>query len=128
MDPALVLFDEPTAELDPAGARMLWRLVRSLAAEGKAVIVATSDLDALPDVADRVVWLEQGRAKKIGPPALLAEDALCAAGLGTAVAGGGRGGGPPPPPPPPPPRRGGPRGRPAAPPARPRRGAVLRAG
>src|SRR2546422_834999 len=70
MDPALVLFDEPTAELDPAGARMLWRLVRSLATEGKAVIVATSDLDALPDVADRVVWLEQGRAKKIGPPAL----------------------------------------------------------
>jgi len=86
MDPALVLFDEPTADLDPAGARMLWRLVRSLAAEGKAVIVATNDLDALPDVADRVVWLEQGRAKKIGPPALLAEDALCAAGLGTAVA------------------------------------------
>src|SRR2546425_13034818 len=81
---------------------MLWRLVRSLATEGKAVIVATSDLDALPDVADRVVWLEQGRAKKIGPPALLAEDALCAAGLGTAVGGGGGGGGPPPAPPPPP--------------------------
>src|SRR3989454_8137943 len=101
MDPALVLFDEPTAELDPAGARMLWRLVRSLATEGKAVIVATSDLDALPDVADRVVWLEQGRAKKIGPPALLAEDALCAAGLGTAGGGGWRGAGAPPPPPPP---------------------------
>src|SRR2546425_5688650 len=118
MDPALVLFDEPTAELDPAGARMLWRLVRSLAAEGKAVIVATSDLDALPDVADRVVWLEQGRAKKIGPPALLAEDALCAAGLGTAVAGGWGGPGPPPPPPPPPRRPGRPWGAPGAPPPR----------
>jgi energy-coupling factor transporter ATP-binding protein EcfA2 len=86
MDPALVLLDEPTAELDPAGARTLWRVARSLATEGKAVIVATSDLDALPEVADRVVWLEQGRAMKIGPPALLADDALCAAGLGTAVA------------------------------------------
>jgi energy-coupling factor transporter ATP-binding protein EcfA2 len=93
MDPALVLFDEPTAELDPAGARMLWRLVRSLAAEGKAVIVATSDLDALPEVADRVVWLEQGRAVKMGPPALLADDALCTAGLGTAVAAVWRAGG-----------------------------------
>src|SRR2546427_9436923 len=101
---------------------MLWRLVRSLATEWKAVIVATSDLDALPDVADRVVWLEQGRAKKIGPPALLAEDALCAAGLGTAVAVGWRGRGPPPPPPPPPPHAGGPWGGPGAPPPKPNRG------
>jgi energy-coupling factor transporter ATP-binding protein EcfA2 len=86
MDPALLLCDEPTAELDPAGARMVWRLVRALAAEGKAVIVATSDLDALPDVADRVVWLERGRAVKTGTPALLADAELCAAGLGTTVA------------------------------------------
>src|SRR2546426_5789772 len=80
----------------------------------------SSDLDALPDVADRVVWLEQGRAKKIGPPALLAEDALCAAGLGTAVAVGWRGGGPPPPPPPPPAGAGGAWGGPGA--KRPRAG------
>src|SRR2546430_4934668 len=51
MDPALVLFDEPTAELDPAGARMLWRLVRSLAAEGEGGIVAASAPDARPGAA-----------------------------------------------------------------------------
>ena len=86
MDPALLLLDEPAAELDPAGARDLWRLVRALASEGRAVVVATSDLDALPALADRVVWLERGRVADAGPPSLLASEALCAAGLGTQVA------------------------------------------
>lgn len=86
MDPALVLLDEPTAELDPAGARALWRLVRALAEEGRSVVLATSDLDALPEVADRVVWLDRGRVAATGTPALLASDAACAAGLGTTVA------------------------------------------
>jgi energy-coupling factor transporter ATP-binding protein EcfA2 len=87
MDPALLLLDEPTAELDPEGARLVWRLVRALAAAGRAAVVATSDLDAVPEVADRVVWLVEGRVAAAGPPALLAEEATCAAGLGTAVAG-----------------------------------------
>jgi energy-coupling factor transporter ATP-binding protein EcfA2 len=87
MDPGLLLLDEPTAELDPAGARAVWRLVRELAGEGKAVLMATSDLDALPDVADRVVWLEQGTVRATGSPALLGDDAMCGAGLGATVAG-----------------------------------------
>ena len=86
MDPALLLLDEPAAELDPEGARLLWRLVRALASEGKAVLVATSDLDALPDVADRVVWLAGGRVREMGGPALLGGEAVCAAGLGVSVA------------------------------------------
>ena len=86
MQPTLLLLDEPTAELDPAGARSLWELVRTLASEGTAIIVATTELDALPAVADRVVWLERGRVAATGPAALLAGDALVAANLGTTVA------------------------------------------
>jgi energy-coupling factor transport system ATP-binding protein len=86
MDPGLVLLDEPAAELDAEGARTLWRLIRVLAAEGKAVVLATSDLDALPDVADRVVWLEDGAIRAVGTPDLLADAAVCDAGLGTTVA------------------------------------------
>ena len=86
MDPALVLCDEPTGELDPAGARHVWRLLRTLAAEGRAVLVATSDIDALPESADRVVWLERGRVAGGGPPSLLAEDAAAAAGLAPSIA------------------------------------------
>src|SRR5947207_16007703 len=86
MDAALLLLDEPTAELDPAGARAVWRLLRLLAGEGRAVVVATSDLDAVPDVADRAVWLEEGAVRAVGTPEILATDAACAEGRGTTVA------------------------------------------
>ena len=86
MDPAVLLCDEPTGALDPVGAREVWRLLRALADEGRAVLVATSDLDAAAAAADRVVWLERGRVAGAGPRALLADEATCAAGLGTSVA------------------------------------------
>ena len=86
MDPGLVLFDEPAAELDAEAARALWRLMRLQAKEGKAVLLATSALDALPDVADRVVWLEDGAVRAVGTLDLLADVAACDAGLGTTVA------------------------------------------
>lgn len=66
MEPALLLLDEPTAELDPEGADLVWRLLRQLAKDGVAVVVATSDLDALPDTADRVIWLERGSVRHAG--------------------------------------------------------------
>jgi len=93
MDPGLVLFDEPAAELDAEGAHTLWRLIRLLAREGKAVLLATSALDAIPDVADRVVWLEDGAVRAVGTPDLLADVAACDAGLGTSVATVWRAGG-----------------------------------
>jgi energy-coupling factor transporter ATP-binding protein EcfA2 len=86
MEPDLVLLDEPTAELDAEGTRLVWRLVRTLAGEGCSVVVATSELDPLPDVADRVVWLEDGVVRRIGAPGLLADQQLCEAGLATTVA------------------------------------------
>ena len=86
MEPALVLLDEPTAELDPEGAGLVWRLVRALAGDGCSVVVATSDLNALPEVAHRIVWMEDGAVRRIGDPALLGEKALCEAGLATTVA------------------------------------------
>jgi energy-coupling factor transporter ATP-binding protein EcfA2 len=92
MQPEVLLLDEPTAELDPGGALLVWRLVRELAAEGTAVVVATSDLDALPDAADRVVWLAGGRVRAVGESrVILADEALWSDAEGgpgsTAVAG-----------------------------------------
>ncbi len=66
MDPAVLLLDEPTTELDPVGAERVWQVLRDLAHEGAGVVVATSDLDALPGCADRVVWLSQGRVHRCG--------------------------------------------------------------
>ena len=92
MQPEVLLLDEPTAELDSGGALLVWRLVRELAAEGAAVVVATSDLDALPDAADRVVWLAGGRVRAAGESrVVLADEALWSDAEGgpgsTAVAG-----------------------------------------
>ena len=92
MQPDVLLLDEPTAELDPGGALAVWRLVRELAAEGTAVMVATSDLDALPDASDRVMWLAGGRVRALGPTrTVLADEALWSDQQGgpgsTAVAG-----------------------------------------
>ena len=66
MEPDILLLDEPTAELDPLAARRTWQLIRSLGRDGMAVVVATSDLDALPDAVDRVAWLEAGAVRVIG--------------------------------------------------------------
>ncbi len=90
MEPSLLLLDEPTAELDPAGAALVWRLVRDLArTERKSVLVATSDLDAVPDFATHVVWLDHGRVRAAGRPAdVLARDDIWVDGPGsTTVAG-----------------------------------------
>lgn len=77
MEPDLLLLDEPTAELDPIAARRIWGLIRSLAQGGTAVVVATSDLDALPDMSDRVAWLEEGAIRALGPvPDVLSDPAL----------------------------------------------------
>jgi len=66
MEPDVLLLDEPTAELDPLAARRIWGLIHDLAREGMAVLVATSDLDVLPDVANRIIWLEEGAVRASG--------------------------------------------------------------
>ena len=67
MEPAVLLLDEPTAELDPIAAQRTWELIRVLARGGMAVVVATSDIDALPECATRVLWLEGGVVRALGP-------------------------------------------------------------
>ena len=79
MEPDVLLLDEPTAELDPLAARRIWELIRTLAQDGMAVVVATSDLDALCDTADRIAWLEQGAVRALGATReVLVEPALTA--------------------------------------------------
>jgi energy-coupling factor transport system ATP-binding protein len=95
-EPDLLLLDEPTAELDPAGARRAWELFRELAATGRSVLVATSDLDALPEGVDRVVWMADGRIQADGPVRTVLVDPVLEGDHGpgsTAIAGVWRGAG-----------------------------------
>jgi ABC-2 type transport system ATP-binding protein len=59
--PPLLLLDEPTASLDVQQREALWTLVRSVAAEGTAVVLATNQLAEAEGVGDRVVVLDDGR-------------------------------------------------------------------
>ena len=65
-DPPILLADEPTANLDAAHGRDIGRLLRQLAdSDGRAVVIVSHD-DRLRDVADRVLWLEDGAFRDIG--------------------------------------------------------------
>lgn len=59
-DPALLLADEPTGNLDSRTARSLLDLLASLGSAGRTIVMVTHDRRAI-DVADRVITLEDGR-------------------------------------------------------------------
>ena len=62
MNPEVLLFDEPTAALDPRTQQWLTELIVELNAAGKTVVLATHDLDALDVLADRCLVLSEEHA------------------------------------------------------------------
>lgn len=67
-EPRLALLDEPTRGMDGAARRGLAGVVRGLAARGASVVVATHDSDLAALVADRVLVVERGQVRDLGPP------------------------------------------------------------
>ena len=67
--PAVVLLDEPTRGLDYPGKARLRELVRALAADGRAVVLATHDVEFAAAAADRVVVMAEGEVIADGPTA-----------------------------------------------------------
>ena len=73
-DPPVILADEPTANLDSSNGRDIARLLRRLATDdGRSVVIVSHD-DRLRDIADRVLWLEDGRFREL---AAMATDPVC---------------------------------------------------
>jgi len=68
LQPELLLLDEPTANLDPRSADSIDRIVRGLAGEMVAVIMATHNMQQCRKLADRVAVLVGGRLAKVGRP------------------------------------------------------------
>ncbi|MCD6638733.1 MAG: ATP-binding cassette domain-containing protein [Nocardioides sp.] len=66
--PRVLLLDEPTRGLDYAGKAELARIVSDLASEGRAVLLATHDVEFAARVADEVVVLAEGEVVSSGPP------------------------------------------------------------
>lgn len=75
MNPEVLLFDEPTAALDPRTQYWLVELLHQLRDAGKTIVLATHDLETLPDLADRcVVFSEEHRVVADAPTAEVLED------------------------------------------------------
>ncbi|MEI2776335.1 MAG: amino acid ABC transporter ATP-binding protein [Tetrasphaera sp.] len=68
MRPKLMLFDEPTSALDPELVGEVLDVMRTLASEGMTMIVVTHEMGFARDVADRVVFIDQGVVVEQGDP------------------------------------------------------------
>ena len=69
MDPEVMLFDEPTSALDPEMVGEVLDLMRDLAKEGMTMAVVTHEMGFAREVADRVVFMADGRILEEGAPA-----------------------------------------------------------
>ncbi len=68
MDPDLMLFDEPTSALDPEMVGEVLGVMRSLADAGMTMIVVTHEMGFAREVADRVVFMDEGVIVEQGTP------------------------------------------------------------
>ena len=68
MEPAVLVFDEPTSSLDPASSEEVMELLDELASGGRTVLVSTHDVELAYRWADSVILMEHGRVLARGPP------------------------------------------------------------
>ena len=68
MQPKVMLFDEPTSALDPEMVKEVLDVMRSLARGGMTMIVVTHEMGFAREVADRVMFFDQGRIAHDAPP------------------------------------------------------------
>jgi polar amino acid transport system ATP-binding protein len=68
MKPGAMLFDEPTSALDPELVGEVLEVMRGLAADGMTMVIATHEMGFARDVADRVVFMDDGLIVEQGPP------------------------------------------------------------
>jgi ABC-type histidine transport system ATPase subunit len=68
MEPELMLFDEPTSALDPELVGEVLKVMRSLAEEGRTMLVVTHEMGFAKDVSNHVIFLHQGLVEESGNP------------------------------------------------------------
>ena len=68
MNPKIMLFDEPTSALDPEMIGEVLDVMITLAREGMTMVVVTHEMGFAREVADRVVFMDEGRIVEVGTP------------------------------------------------------------
>ncbi len=73
-EPEIIIFDEPTAGLDPRGREQVLHLLQQLHRQGRTVVLITHRMEEVLRLATRVIILNQGRLFFVGPPAQVVND------------------------------------------------------
>ena len=68
MDPKILLFDEPTSALDPEMVGEVLDLMKELAKEGMTMVIVTHEMGFAREVADKVVFIDEGKIVEEGHP------------------------------------------------------------
>jgi polar amino acid transport system ATP-binding protein len=68
MDPKVMLFDEPTSALDPEMIGEVLDVMKTLAKEGMTMVVVTHEMGFAREVADRIIFMDEGGIVEVGPP------------------------------------------------------------
>jgi len=74
MRPEVILFDEPTSALDPELVGEVLNTIRALAEEKRTMVIVTHEMSFARDVADRVIFMDQGKIVEQGPAKALFSD------------------------------------------------------
>jgi len=68
MEPQVMLFDEPTSALDPEMVGEVLDVMKELAREGMTMVVVTHEMGFAKEVADKIIFMEEGKIAEIGSP------------------------------------------------------------
>ncbi|MBQ7293467.1 MAG: amino acid ABC transporter ATP-binding protein, partial [Clostridia bacterium] len=68
MNPKVILFDEPTSALDPEMVGEVLDLMKELAKEGMTMVIVTHEMGFAREVADRILFIDEGKIKEQGTP------------------------------------------------------------
>jgi len=71
MNPDIMLFDEPTSALDPEMVGEVLEVMKKLASEGMTMVVVTHEIGFAKEVANRIVFMDDGSIVEQGPPEII---------------------------------------------------------
>jgi len=74
MDPKIMLFDEATSALDPEMIGEVLEVMKNLAARGMTMLVVTHEIGFAREVADRIVFMDEGRIAEEGSPSAILDN------------------------------------------------------
>ena len=74
MNPTVLLFDEPTSALDPEMVGEVLDLMKQLASEGMTMVIVTHEMGFAREVADKIIFIDEGVIKEEGTPAEIFEN------------------------------------------------------